>query len=199
MLAALTRHLVEAHRLDERRVYVAGLSAGGAMAAVLANTYPDVYAAIGVHSGLPFGVARDLPSAFAAMKQGAMPVATAATTRTDSVPAIVFHGDRDTTVDPCNGVAVVEQCMGTAAAENAEFVGTRATVERGSVPGGRSYTRTIFSNAEGTVVAEQWLVHGAGHAWFGGDVSGSYTDPTGPDASEQMLRFFSACARAAIN
>ena len=199
MLAALTRHLVEAHRLDERRVYVAGLSAGGAMAAVLANTYPDVYAAIGVHSGLPFGVARDLPSAFAAMKQGAMPVATAATTRTDSVPAIVFHGDRDTTVDPCNGVAVVEQCMGTAAAENTEFVGTRATVERGSVPGGRSYTRTIFSNAEGTVVAEQWLVHGAGHAWFGGDVSGSYTDPAGPDASEQMLRFFSACARAAIN
>ncbi|HSC99171.1 MAG TPA: PHB depolymerase family esterase [Casimicrobiaceae bacterium] len=199
MLAALTRHLVEAHRLDERRVYVAGLSAGGAMAAVLANTYPDVYAAIGVHSGLPFGVARDLPSAFAAMKQGAMPVATAATTRTDSVPAIVFHGDRDTTVDPCNGVAVVEQCMGTAAAEDAAFVGTRATVERGSVPGGRSYTRTIYSNAEGTVVAEQWLVHGAGHAWFGGDVSGSYTDPAGPDASEQMLRFFSACARAAIN
>jgi poly(hydroxyalkanoate) depolymerase family esterase len=200
ILAALTRHLVEAHGLDERRVYVAGLSAGGAMAAVLANTYPDVYAAIGVHSGLPFGIARDLPSAFAAMKQGSVrPAGAAATTRTDSVPAIVFHGDRDTTVDPCNGAAVVEQCMASAAAEDAEIVGTRATVERGSVPGGRSYTRTIFTNAEGTVVAEQWLVHGGGHAWFGGDISGSYTDPSGPDASEQMLRFFSGCARSAIN
>lgn len=201
ILAALTRHLVKAHGLDERRVYVAGLSAGGAMAAVLASTYPDVYAAIGVHSGLPFGVAHDLSSAFAAMKQGAgksipgMPPA-----RMDPVPAIVFHGDRDMTVNPCNGAAIIEQCMGTAASlSDAESHATRATVERGSVPGGRSYTRTILTNTAGSVVAEQWLVHGGGHAWFGGDVSGSYTDPSGPDASEHMLRFFSACARSAMN
>jgi poly(hydroxyalkanoate) depolymerase family esterase len=201
ILAALTRHLVKAHGLDERRVYVAGLSAGGAMAAVLASTYPDVYAAIGVHSGLPFGVAHDLPSAFAAMKQGAgTSAAGVPSARTDPVPAIVFHGDRDMTVDPCNGAAIIEQCMGTAAAtSDAEPHATRATVERGSVRGGRSYTRTIFTNTAGSVVAEQWLVHGGGHAWFGGDVSGSYTDPSGPDASQHMLRFFSACARSAIN
>lgn len=201
VLAALTRYLVKAHGIDERRVYVAGLSAGGAMAAVLAGTYPDVYAAIGVHSGLPFGVAHDLPSAFAAMRQGAgKPTAGVPPARLEPVPAIVFHGDRDMTVDPCNGAAVIEQCLGTARSiSEAEAHATRATVERGSVPGGRSYTRTIFTNIAGSVVAEQWLVHGAGHAWFGGDISGSYTDPSGPDASEHMLRFFSTCARSAIN
>jgi poly(hydroxyalkanoate) depolymerase family esterase len=200
VLAALTRHLVKTHSLDERRVYVAGLSAGGAMAAVLGSTYPDVYAAIGVHSGLPFGVAHDLPSAFAAMKQGAgNPTAGVPPPRLEPVPAIVFHGDRDMTVDPCNGAAVIEQCIGTTdATSEAVADATRATVERGSVPGGRSYTRTIFTNAAGGVMAEQWLVHGAGHAWFGGDVSGSYTDPSGPDASAHMLRFFSACARNGI-
>lgn len=201
ILAALTRHLVKAHGLEERRVYVAGLSAGGAMAAVLASTYPDVYAAIGVHSGLPFGAAHDLPSAFAAMKQGAgKSTPDVPSARMEPVPVIVFHGDRDMTVDACNGAAVIEQCMRTAGPmSEVEPQATRATVERGSVPGGCSYTRTIFTNTAGTVVAEQWLVHGAGHAWFGGDVSGSYTDPSGPDASELMLRFFSATARSAIN
>ena len=186
LIAALTRHLVREHGLDARRVYVAGLSAGGAMAAVLASTYPDLYAAIGVHSGLPSGAAHDVPSAFAAMQRGAGTQA-----RMDPVPAIVFHGDRDKTVDPRNGAAVVAQCMGDAPAKVASGSGApRPTVERGSAPGGRSYTRTTFRNADGSVAAEQWLVHGAGHAWFGGDPGGSYVDPSGPDASELMLRFF---------
>jgi poly(hydroxyalkanoate) depolymerase family esterase len=195
ILAALTRHLVDAHALDERRVYVAGLSAGGAMAAVLAATYPDVYAAIGVHSGLPSGAAHDLPSAFAAMKQGAARRAVGVSSLAmDCVPAIVFHGDRDVTVDPCNGAGVIAQRVG----EDPATVNTSARVEQGSA-GGRSYTRTVYSNAAGNLVAEQWLVHGAGHAWFGGDAAGSYTDASGPDASEEMLRFFSAFARSAIN
>lgn len=192
LIAALARHLAKAHELDERRLYVAGLSAGGAMAAVLGSTYPDVFAAIGVHSGLPFGVAHDLPSAFAAMKQGAS--ASPAGVRTSNinpVPAIVFHGDRDTTVDPCNGEAVIAQCIGT----DAEPDAARATVERGSVPGGHSYTRNVFRNPDGSVTAEQWVVHGAAHAWFGGDPAGSYTDPSGPDASKLMLRFFSGYIR----
>lgn len=198
ILAALTRHLVKAHGLDDRRVYVAGLSAGGAMAAVLASTYPDVYAAIGIHSGLPFGAAHDLPSAFAAMKQGVGKAGHGtAPIHLDPVPAIVFHGDRDTTVDPCNGAAVVEQFTG--ATTKHASVEPAGSVEHGSVPGGHRYTRTVFTNAAGVVIAEQWLVHGAGHAWFGGDPSGSYTDRSGPDASEHMLRFFSACSRSAIN
>ncbi len=167
------------------------------MAAVLASTYPDVYAAIGVHSGLPFGVAHDLPSAFAAMKQGAgIPPSAVQAASMAPVPTIVFHGDRDTTVDPCNGEAVIAQCIGTAiSVRGTESDALRTAVERGSIPGGHTYTRTVFKHPDGSVMAEQWVVHGAAHAWFGGDPSGSYTDPSGPDASKQMLRFFSACAR----
>jgi poly(hydroxyalkanoate) depolymerase family esterase len=201
IIAALTRYLAKIHGLDKRRLYVAGLSAGGAMATVLASTYPDVYAAIGVHSGLPVGVAHDLPSAFAAMKQGSVIRSSGAqTAHMDRVPAIVFHGDRDTTVDPCNGEAVIAQCIGaTPSAPSAEFDTLHTTVERGSIPGGRTYTRTVYKNPDGSVTAERWVVHGAAHAWFGGDPAGSYTDPSGPDASKQMLRFFSLCARSPIN
>jgi poly(hydroxyalkanoate) depolymerase family esterase len=197
IIAALTRHLVKAHRLDERRVYAAGLSAGGAMAAVLGSTYPDLYAAIGVHSGLPVGAAHDLPSAFAAMKEG--PRGSSAGVQTAyRVPAIVFHGDGDTTVDPCNGEAVIAQCIGASASvrEYGAAAAACETVERGSIPGGRNYTRTIFTNPDGSAAAEQWVVHGAAHAWSGGDPAGSYTDSTGPDASRHMLRFFSACVRS---
>lgn len=196
VIAALTRHLVQEHALDARRVYVAGLSAGGAMAAVLGATYPDVYAAIGVHSGLPFGAARDLPSAMAAMAQGGSSAAEIG----KPVPAIVFHGDRDVTVNPCNGGAVVDQFIrGEAPGAIHTHDASQITVERGSVPNGRNYTRTVYRNANGAIVAEHWEVHGAGHAWFGGDSSGTYTDPTGPDASEHMLRFFRACTLRTIN
>jgi poly(hydroxyalkanoate) depolymerase family esterase len=200
LIAALATHLTKAHGLDARRIYAAGLSAGGAMAAVLAAAYPDVFAAIGVHSGLPAGVAHDLPSAFAAMAKGAAhsripgPHSLA-----HPVPAIVFHGDRDATVDPCNGAAIVLQATITGAPTPADVSKAHATSEHGSVAGGRTYTRTIYRNDAGIVVAEQWIVHGGGHAWFGGDSAGSYTDPSGPDASEEMLRFFSQCARAALN
>lgn len=196
VIAELTRDLVKRYGLDDRRVYVAGMSAGGAMAAVLGAAYPDVYAAIGVHSGLPSGAAHDLPSAFAAMKHGGRGSPRAPSPGlTEAVPAIVFHGDRDSTVDACNGAAVIAQFSGAAGSSSA----LRTTVERGSVPNGRSYTRTIFLDANGSVAAEQWVVHGAGHAWSGGDAAGSYTDAAGPDASAQMVRFFSAYARGAIN
>jgi poly(hydroxyalkanoate) depolymerase family esterase len=196
IIAGLTRHLVRVYGLDERRVYIAGLSAGGAMAAVLASTYPELYAAIGVHSGLPAGAAHDVSSAFAAMKEGpgaslaGLPVAS-------RVPVVVFHGDGDATVDPCNGAAVIAQCIGAAdSASQAGAMAENATVEHGAVPGGRDYTRTIFTNPDGSVAAEQWVVHGAPHAWSGGDPAGSYTDPAGPDASTHMLRFFSRFRRS---
>ncbi|TYT24898.1 PHB depolymerase family esterase [Luteimonas viscosa] len=195
MLAALTRHLVASHRLDANRVYVAGLSAGGAMAAVLASTHPDVYAAIGVHSGLPIGLASDVPSAFAAMRKGGVSRRGASAARRPLVPAIVFHGDSDTTVHPGNGQGVVEQSLGSAG--GAAHAATSSTVERDGTPGGRSSTRTLHRTADGRIAAEHWIVHGSGHAWSGGDAAGSYTDPQGPDASAQMLRFFDGCRHAA--
>ena len=194
LLAALTHHLITTHRLDDRRVYVAGLSAGGAMAAILANTHPDLYAAIGVHSGLPIGLASDVPSAFAAMRDGASHrSATATDSSSRSVPAIVFHGDHDTTVHPSNGDGVIAQSLANAGVCAAAAGGAR--VERGASAGGRPYTRTVHTLTDGSVAAEHWIIEGAGHAWSGGDAAGSYTDPHGPDASAQMLRFFSACAR----
>ncbi len=183
LLAALARSVVQEHGLDPRRVYVAGLSAGGAMAAILAQAYPDVFAAAGVHSGLAPGTARDAMSALQAMRTGAGPAAVAAPAGVRA-PTIVFHGDADATVHPDHGAHVM------AAARPAG--GTAPTVETGRSPGGRRWTRTRYPGTEGGSRAEYWQIHGAGHAWAGGRSAGSYTDPAGPDASAEMLRFFLA-------
>jgi poly(hydroxyalkanoate) depolymerase family esterase len=196
LLAALTRDLIASLDLDPRRVFVSGMSAGGAMAAVLGSAYPDLYGAIGVHSGLPFGIARDLPSALAAMRRMPAGVPAAATAESlDALPAIVFHGDQDTTVDACNGAALVEQFIG-APTDFRTSDTIASSIERG-VSGGRSYTRTVFTGSGGRLLGEQWVIHGAGHAWSGGDETGTYTDSTGPDASVEMLRFFMEIARGA--
>lgn len=182
LLAAMTRHVMAQHDVDPARVYVAGLSAGGAMAAILGEAYPDLYAAAGVHSGLASGAARDLPSALAAMRSGA-----AAASARPGVPTIVFHGDADATVHPSNGEHVLAASVGATAGD--------AAPERGQQSGGRRYTRRVHRAADGEVRAEHWLVHGSGHAWSGGSRKGSYADPAGPDATAEMLRFFLAHPR----
>jgi poly(hydroxyalkanoate) depolymerase family esterase len=179
LIAGITRQIMKDHRVDPSRVYVAGLSAGGAAAAIMGAAYPELYAAVGVHSGLPVGAARDIPSAFAAMRQGG--AGSGLSTRV--IPTIVFHGDKDFTVNVSNGDAVVAQSKATA-------TGLRSTVQRGQAPGGHAYSRTIHTNPSGKALCEQWTIHGAGHAWAGGSSSGSYTDPRGPNASQEMVRFF---------
>jgi poly(3-hydroxybutyrate) depolymerase len=178
------------YSVDEERVYAAGLSAGAAAAAVLAAAYPDLYAAIGVHSGLACGTASDVPSALAAMRW-TVPVARRRSGNLSGrggysriVPAIVFHGDQDTTVHPSNGDQVIAQL------KEALAIDARVAVEHGRVRGGRAYTRTIHRDAADHSIFEQWVIHGAGHAWSGGSPTGSYTDPQGPDATREMLRFF---------
>ncbi len=177
IIAGITRAVIHEHKIDAAQVYVAGLSAGGAMATIMGTLYPDIYAAVGVHSGLPFASAQDLPSALAAMKGSfGKPVPAGR-----AIPIIVFHGDRDTTVHPVNGDEVLRQ----GAHPNQEIV-----VEPGRVPDGHAYTRTVHRRADGTPQAEHWAIHGAGHAWSGGSARGSYTDGKGPDASREMMRFF---------
>lgn len=189
LLAALTQHLTRVHRLDDRRVFVAGLSAGGAMAAVLAHAYPDIFAAMGVHSGLPVGAAHDVASAFTAMRQGRSGAAQGgARAGTATARAIVFHGDRDATVHPSNGYDVIAQILDS---DTAAGSARTDTPERGVSNGGRRYTRIVHRRADDTVGAEHWIIEGAGHAWSGGDPAGSFTDAAGPDASQEMLRFFS--------
>jgi poly(hydroxyalkanoate) depolymerase family esterase len=182
LIAGITRQIMRDYSIDPKRVYVAGLSAGGAAAAIMAATYGDLYAAVGIHSGLACGAASDLPSAFMAMRQGG--ASEAVTEAGSSVPTIVFHGDRDTTVHPDNGDQILERSTkGTSPATK---------VLRGRVPDGHAYTRTIVTDRSGRVISEHWNVHGAGHAWSGGSPAGSYTDPQGPDATTEMLRFFLA-------
>lgn len=181
LIAGITRAIMHEYAIDPRRVYVAGLSAGGAAAAVMGHTYPDLYAAIGVHSGLACGAAHDMASAFAAMQRGGDGLAGCG--RSPRImPAIVFHGDRDPTVHPRHGDAVVAQ------AAQAARLGTHA--EDGRAPGGRAYRRTLHADADGQTVVEHWLISGAGHAWSGGSPAGSHTDPDGPDATREMRRFF---------
>jgi poly(hydroxyalkanoate) depolymerase family esterase len=181
LIAGITRKVMRDYSVDPNRVYVAGLSAGAAAAAVMGATYSDLYAAIGVHSGLACGAAIDLPSAFVAMRQGGGSNEEILG-EGSPVPTIVFHGDRDTTVHPNNGDQILEQSVRTTS--------TQKNVHRGRVPGGHAYTRTIHTDASGRGIFEHWNIHGAGHAWSGGSSAGSYTDPRGPDATREMLRFF---------
>ena len=177
------------YAVDPRRIYIAGLSAGAAAATILAMTYPDLYAAVGVHSGLAPGAASDLASAHLAMQQGQVAARdlsedTGVGAGRPIVPTIVFHGDQDTKVHPLNGDHVLGQ-SGAASAMDLQ-----KSMQRSRVSGGHAYSRTLYKDASGYTVLEQWTIHGLGHAWSGGAPAGSYTDQRGPDAAREMLRFF---------
>ena len=190
LIAGITRQIMRDHSVDAERVYVAGLSAGAAAAAIMGMTYPDLYAAIGVHSGLACGAADDLPSALAAMRQGEAAFVRRSVEHRRVVPTIVFHGDQDSTVHPRNGDWVIEQSRASPMAD------LRTTVQHGRVPGGHAYKRTLHADARGQTILEHWVIHGAGHAWSGGSPAASYTDPQGPDATREFLRFFLEHRRA---
>ena len=179
LIAGITRQVMRDYSIDPKRVFVAGLSSGGAAAAIMGATYGDLYAAVGIHSGLACGAATDMPSAFTAMRNGGKGARPAATG--PAIPTIVFHGDRDATVHPDNGAHVVEQAIGATR--------TQKKVHRGQIPGGHGYTRTTYVDGQREIL-EHWNIHGASHAWSGGSPAGSYTDGEGPDATKEMLRFF---------
>jgi poly(hydroxyalkanoate) depolymerase family esterase len=188
IIAGMTREVVGSHNIDARRVYIAGMSAGGAMAAIMAATYSDLYAAVGIHSGMPYGAAQNFLAAITAMKDGA---AIGAQLPSKSIPLIVFHGDQDRMVNSRNGEQLVSQWLGGPAPNLRQDT----SIAQAGEGNGRAFTRTVFRDAADRAVAENWLVHDAGHAWSGGGSAGSFADPSGPEASREMVRFFSEVSR----
>ncbi len=186
IIAGITREVMKEYPIDPRKIYIAGLSAGGAAAAVMGEAYPDLYAAVGIHSGLAYGAASDIASAFAAMSGKGRPRAEKASAKAGAgafVPTIVFHGDNDATVHPSNGADVIAR---------AAAFGKLQSLTENATAAGRSYARSVHRDKKGRAVIEEWVIHGAGHAWSGGNASGSFADPSGPNATREMMRFFLA-------
>jgi poly(hydroxyalkanoate) depolymerase family esterase len=198
LIAGITREVASSYRVDDQRIFVAGLSAGAAMAVILGATYPELFAAVGAHSGLPYGAAEDVPSAFAAMRGSSGPIfrrrglksrtSTPRVAPTRAPPTIVFHGDRDTTVHADNGSEIVEQAIALGGAQT----GLEKSVELRVPSHGRECTITTYRDLMMRTCIEHWVLHGSGHAWSGGCPRGSYVDERGPDASAEMVRFFLA-------
>ena len=191
MIAALTRQIVQQHAADPQRVYIAGLSAGGAMAAVVSSLYPDIFAAVGVHSGLAAGAARDVVSAFGAMRSGAQGHALPV------IPTIVFHGTADRTVHPDNGDHITDAALAAHKAAGVQLLKTQSTQSKSAEEntaeentGAEKTERAVYSTADGKSAVENWRIDAGPHAWSGGNSAGSYTDPDGPSASAAMLAFF---------
>lgn len=190
LIAGLTLKVMADYAVDKRRVYVAGLSAGGAMAIILGRTYPELFTAVGCHSGLAHGSATDRYAAVLAMRDGGIPQAPVHEAPQPSVPIIVFHGDLDFTVHPKNSAAVVQQSVDCYSAQLPHRQAALSSSTETGNAAGRGFTRHVHKGHGGRILAEHWTVHGVGHAWCGGNRRGSYTEPTGPDASREMLRFF---------
>jgi poly(hydroxyalkanoate) depolymerase family esterase len=206
MLAALIRKVIKTHGADPSRVYIAGLSAGGAMAAIMAGLYPEMFAAVGVHSGLPPGAANDVISAFSAMRRGARPTKAAGQSADDAandegdgfvMPTIVFHGSADTTVNPDNGDQITEAALAALKSAGIQLKKVEQSEDSpGTSSGRRDTTRTIYRAEGGKPFVEHWAIGSGPHAWSGGDAAGSFTDPHGPSASQAMVDFFLQHQRA---
>ena len=186
ILAGMAQSLSASHGISDDQIYVAGFSAGAAMAVILGETYPDVFAAIGVHSGLPYRAAHSVASALAAMGGKSMPQKTAGKL-SPSVPLIIFHGTEDKIVAPKNAKQIV-----SATVQRNPTITSEIEVKRPGASRSKQKNATCIRHvtSQGQIAIEEWQIDGLGHNWSGGNLSGSYTDPTGPDASKLMLKFF---------
>jgi len=206
ILAAVVDQVRSTHHVDPDRVYVAGVSAGGAMASILGATYPDLFAAIAVFAGAEFKAATSIFEGLAAMERGGPdPIhqgqlafeamkSSLVHKKKRRLPAIVFHGTADTRVSPVNAEQTITQWRKTnacLAAEHSEssFALTEKVIG-GQVPDGYAYRKHIYVEADARPLLEKWLVQGLGHAWSGSPNPSKYSDPKGPNASAEIWRFF---------
>jgi poly(hydroxyalkanoate) depolymerase family esterase len=196
LIAGITDWVGQHYSVDSHRIYVAGLSAGGAMASVMAATYPDVYAAIGIGSGCEYAA-----TATCAGYKSADPAAAAQAaykemgTRARAMPVISFSGDKDTTVPPVNADQLLQQWQLTAdladdGATNGSVLSKPTSTISGQVPNGLSYTVRSYGDAQTNELVQYWVVNGMSHAWSGGCSCQPYAEPKGPDATAAMYAFF---------
>ena len=193
IIAGIVRQVIEEHRVDTRRVYIAGMSAGGAMAAIMAREYPELFSGVAVHSGLPAGAAHDVPSALSVMKSGQPSVASTVVPVPvvgRAVPLIAFHGDADHTVHAANGEHLVQNAVETHRLLNPDSPLQKKEQTIDATASSHAIHRTRYATPNGVNMIEHWVIRGAGHAWSGGDSAGSFTDARGPDATAVMLDFF---------
>jgi len=210
ILAEIVRQVCALYRVDSERVYAAGVSAGGAMAVIAAATYPDLFSALGVAAGAEFQAAQSVPEGLVVMKQGgpdpiqqgraafaAMKAGLARRPR-KRLPVIVFHGTEDASVNPINADQIIAQWGETNACLAAELGETEFSVSEKvvaeDVAQGHAYDRHIYADQTGRLLMEKWIVKGLGHAWSGTAKEHKYCDPKGPNASEEIWRFFREAA-----
>lgn len=206
VLAAVIEQVSSSYKVDGSRVYVAGISAGGAMAVILGATYPDLISAVGVVAGMEYGAAAGMSEGLAAMKHGGpdpeqQGLAAFAAMRQGlserprhRMPVIIFQGDADPYVNTLNASQIMSQWARTNQCLNGHeqdgCVLDNAQPAKATVPGGRNFEKYAYKDAGGRLLMEKWMVEGMGHAWPGSPVAADYADPKGPNASEEMWRFF---------
>ena len=202
IIAGVTERVIAQYTVDTNRVYVAGISAGGAMTSIMGATYPDLYAAIGVHSGLEYKAAKNSRTARVAQRDGGPDpdqqgylAFLSAREEARVLPTIVFHGEEDKEVDVVNAHQTLAQWAQTNdysydGSDNDSITDEPVDTLREQAPEGYDNVRYVYENPEGDLIMEKWIIERLDHAWSGGDPEGSYTDPQGPDASEEMIRFF---------
>jgi len=200
-IADMTHAVVRRWHADPGRVYAIGISAGGYETAILGAYYPDLFAAIGIHSGAPYlgAEAGCLPAEANAVVMAGLTGAAldAMGARARVMPVIVIHGDADPAVPYRCGQQALAQWLGVdnAVLSRRGFPGVSGSVARAAgVPGGYGYTVASYEDGSGCVVAQLWTVHGMGHYWSGGSAdagSARYSDPRGPSAAVASWAFFS--------
>ena len=198
-IAALTQRIQYEQHIDSDRTFIAGLSAGAAMAVLTAELHPELFKGVGVHSGLAAHVAANVMEALSVMKHGPRArqkrfYSTGSTASNPIIPVIVFHGDADKTVDLENADQVIDVAIARAKQAEPGLVVNES--ENKGAANGTSFTQVIYTGTANRPIAEYWRLHGAGHAWSGGNDRGSHTSASGPSASAEFLRFFAAVSKA---
>lgn len=192
LIHGMTRDVMAKYAVGRHRVYLAGISAGAAMATLVAVAYPETYNAIALHSGMEYRAADNVMEALAAMKDGGpdpraqgAAALTAMGARAKVIPVLIVHGSKDTVVPPLHAAQLLVQWLVVNGAMDAPRDESSHVLEDGY-----RYTRAQYTNRDGRVVVESIVVAELGHAWSGGSAEGTYTDAKGPNATDEMIRFF---------